>query len=54
MFPDKSSSTNLVKLQDMKLTHRNLLHFSILTMKYQNEKLKKQSHFSSHEKEKNI
>ena len=34
-----------------KLTHRNLLHFHTLTMKYQKEKLRKQSHLPSHQKE---
>ena len=35
---------NLTKLQDTKSTHRNHLHFYILTMKNQTEKLKNQSH----------
>ena len=35
---DYSSPMNLVKLQDTKLIHRNLLHFCILTMKDQKEK----------------
>ena len=43
---------NVVKLQDTKLTHRNLLHFYTLTTKYQKEKLKKQSHLPSHQKNK--
>ena len=41
----------LVKLQDTKLIHRNQLHFYTLTMRDQKEKLGKQSHLSSHEKE---
>ena len=45
-------SINQVKLQDIKLIYRNLLHFYTLTMKYQNEKSKKQSHLPSHPKEK--
>ena len=32
---------NLVKLQDTKLIHRNLLHFYKLTKKAQKEKIKK-------------
>ena len=35
---------NLVKLQDTKLMHRNLLNSYILTTKDQKEKLRKQSH----------
>ena len=35
---------NKVKLQDIKLTHRNLLHSYTLTMRKQKEKLRKQSH----------
>ena len=42
---------NLVELQDTKLIHRYLLHFYILTMKDQNEKLGKQSHLPLHQKE---
>ena len=38
---------NLVKLQDTKLIHRNLLHFHKLT-KDQKEKLEKQSHLPLH------
>ena len=34
----------IVKLQDIKSTHRNPLHFYILTMKNQKEKLKNQSY----------
>ena len=33
-----------VKIQDMQLTYRNLLHFYTLTTDYQKEKLRKQSH----------
>ena len=47
----ESSSMNSVKLQDTKLIHRNLLHFYTLTTKDQKEKLRKQSHLSSHQKE---
>ena len=35
---------NIVKLQDIKLTHRNLLHTYTLTMRKQKEKLRKQDH----------
>ena len=35
---------NIVKLQDIKLTHRNPLHSYTLTMRKQKEKLRKQSH----------
>ena len=35
------SSMNSVKLQDIKVIHRNLMHFYIVTMKDQKEKLKK-------------
>ena len=35
---------NLAKLQDTKSIHRNHLHFYILTMKNQKEKLRNQSH----------
>ena len=35
---------SLVKLQDIKLIHRNLLHYYTVTMKNQEEKLRKQSH----------
>ena len=45
------SSMNLVKLQDTKLIHRNLLHFYTLTTKDQKEEFKKQSHLPSHQKE---
>ena len=42
MLPEnyQSSSTNLAKLQDTKLIHRNLLHFYTLTMRDQKEKFK--------------
>ena len=33
-------------------TYRNLLHFYTLTMKYQKEKLRKQSHLPLHQKNK--
>lgn len=36
---------NLVNFQDRKSIHINLLHFHILIMNYQNERLRKQSHF---------
>ena len=39
------------KLQVKKLTQRNLLHFYTLIMKYQKEKLQKQSCISLHQKE---
>ena len=45
------SSMNLVKFQDTKLIHRNLLHSYILTIKYQKQKLRKQSHLPLHQKE---
>ena len=41
----------LVKLLDIKLTHRNLLHFYTPLIKYQKEKLRKQSHSSLQEKD---
>ena len=44
------SSTNLTKLQNTKLIHINQLHFYILTMKDQKEKLGKQSYLTSHQK----
>ena len=46
-----SSSMNLTKLQDRKLIDRKLLHFYILTMKDQKEKLGKQSYLPSQQKE---
>ena len=42
---------NLVKLQDTKLIHRNLLHSYTLTTKDQKVQLRKQSHLPSHHKE---
>ena len=53
MLPDnyQSSSMNLGKLQDTKLIHRNLLHYYTLTTKDQKNKLNKQSHLPSHQKE---
>ena len=42
------------KLQDTKSIHRNHLHFYILTMKNQNEKLRNQSHLPLQQKELNI
>ena len=42
---------NIVKLQDIKLTHRNPLHSYTLTMKKQKEKLRKQYHSSLQQKE---
>ena len=42
---------SLVKLQDTKLIHRNLLYFYTLEMKGQKEKLKKQSHLPLQEKD---
>ena len=42
---------SLVKFQDTKLIHRNLLHFYTVTMNVQKEKLGKPSHISSHQKE---
>ena len=35
---------NILKLQDIKLTHRNPLHSYTLTMREQKEKLKKEFH----------
>ena len=37
-------NNELLKLQDTKLIHRNLLHSYILIMKDQKEKLRKESH----------
>ena len=45
---------NLAKLQDTKSVHRNHLHFYILTIKNQKEKLRKQSHSPLQQKELNI
>ena len=42
----------LVKLLDIKLTHRNLLHFYTPTTEDQKEKAKKQFHSSVHQKKK--
>ena len=42
---------NLVRLQDTKSIHRNLLHSYTLTTKDQKEKLRKQSHLPSQQKE---
>ena len=39
------------KLQDTKSTHRNHLHFYILTMKNKKEKLRNQSHSPLQQKE---
>ena len=41
----------LVKLEDIKLIHRNYLHSYILTMQNQKEKLRKQSHSPLQQKE---
>jgi len=41
----------LVKLQDTKSIHRNLFHSYVLNNKDQKEKLRKQSHLLSHQKE---
>ena len=46
-----SSSNFLVKLQDIKLTQRNLLHSYTLTMRKQKEKLRKQYHSPLQQKE---
>ena len=46
-----SSSMNLVQLEDIKLIYRNVLHFYILKMKYQKQKLRKPSHLLPHQKE---
>ena len=42
----------IVKLQDIKLTHRNLLHSYTLTMRKQKEKLRKQYHSPLQQKNK--
>ena len=47
-------TVNLAKLQDTKSIHRNQLHFYILTMKNQNEKLRNQSHSPLQQQELNI
>ena len=41
---------NLLKLQDTKLIHINILHCYTLKMKDQKEKLMKQSYLPSHQK----
>ena len=41
---------NLAKLQDTRLIHRNQLHFYILTVTDQKQKLGKQCHLPSHQK----
>ena len=41
---------NSVKLQNTKSTNKNLLHFYTLIIKYQKEKLRKQSHLQLHQK----
>ena len=43
---------NIVKLQDVKLTHRNPLHSYTLTMRKQKEKLRKHYHSPLQEKKK--
>ena len=43
---------NIVKLQDIKSTHRNPLHSYTLIMRKQKEKLRKQFHPPLHEKNK--
>ena len=45
---------NNFKCQDTKSIHRNNLHFYILTMKNQKEKLRNQSHSPLQQKELNI
>ena len=42
---------NIAKLQDIKLTQRNLLHSNTLTMRKQKEKLRKQYHSPLQQKE---
>ena len=44
----------LAKLQDTKTIHRNYLHFYILTVKNQKEKLRNQFHSRMQQKELNI
>ena len=46
--------SNLAKMQDTKSIHRNHLHFNILTMKNQKEKLRNQSYSPLQQKELNI
>ena len=43
---------NLAKLQGSKSIHRNHLHFYVLTMKNQKEKLRNQSHLPLQQKDK--
>ena len=45
---------NLAKSQDTKSIHRNHLHFYILTMKNQKDKLRNQSHSPLQQKELHI
>ena len=45
---------NIVKLQDIKLTHRNPLHSYTLTMRKQKEKSRKQAHSPLQKKKKEI
>ena len=40
----QESLMNLLKLPDIKVIYRNLLHFYTLKTKYQKKKLRKQSH----------
>ena len=49
---NQSSSMNSVKLQDTKLIHSNLLHMYEITTKDKKEKVRIQSHLSSHQKDK--
>ena len=44
-------ATNIVKLQDIKLAHRNPLHSYTPTMRKQKEKLRKQYHSPLQQKE---
>ena len=46
-----NSSIDLVKLQDTKLIHRNLLLIYALTMRDQKEKLRKQFHLPMYQQE---
>ena len=41
-----------MKLKDTKLKHINLFHVYIVIMNYQKEEVRKQSHLSSHQKNK--
>ena len=47
----QNSSMNLVKLQDTELILRTLLHSYTSVMKHQKERLRKQSHLPSQQKE---